>query len=689
MSIVILTEKPSVAKAIGQALGKPTKGEGYLQVNEMILTWAVGHLVSLAPPEAYHSEWKSWRMAHLPMMPDEWKLMVNARTMKQFQVVKAWLKNPEVEKIIFATDAGAEGELIARWIYQKCQCHKPVERLWISSLTQESIQKGLKSLSPIHEFDSLYDSALLRAQADWLLGLNATRAVTCSIRANDQEAPTYTLGRVQTPTLKKVVDRERAIREFTPETYYLVEATFEDSQGLTYKGTWNDLETNQSRINDRSFAEEIVQATAGRQTEQINILEEEEVIPPPTLLSLPLLEQQAIHRFKWTAAEVNDVAQELYDKGLITYPRTGDSLVTVDVAAEFPHILKQLYQNGYQDIGPEIIPDLTQNPRVVGDVTDHHAIIPTGKRGNIQGKAFDLYDYIVRVFLSAHHPAGKNCNRTVWTEVHPHSFRSAETCILEPGWRRVWGEKATHSKLKEISAPVLTRSVDVLQKETVPPSRYTEASLIKEMEKCHLGTPATRAGILEKLKKQQYMELKDHSLFATEKAETLIQHLQHSPLVSVQLTSHLERQLLAIQRGEQKKETVHQEIETLVRDIVKEAKALVPPNEEKKGKVLGSCPRCMEGRVIKKENPSGEWFYGCNRYRNGCRFFVPGAMAGQTLGDEDIRRLLQKGRTKTKRFLFKNKVHKTAARLMLKLDGTTTFDFKPRWFSRIREFLFG
>ncbi len=677
--ILILAEKPSVAKAIANALGKAEQNEGYLKVDSYIITWAVGHLVSLAKPESYHHEWKSWNIDHLPMIPERLKLVVNKRTSKQFRIVKDWITSSEVEKIIFATDAGPEGELIARWIYFKSNGRKLVERLWISSITREAILDGMKHLKPASEFDLLFQSAAARARADWLVGLNATRVITAVMRSKDASATNYTAGRVQTPTLCKIVERERKITDFKPEIYYEVTAVFKDEKDSIYSGKWIDLSKKTSKINQRERAEQIVQETKGKKTRNVKVSQEQAKVPPPTFLSLSALLQQASKKFNVSVSKVQDIAQSLYDKGLITYPRTADHLVTPDVAALFPEILSRLKDQGYAEMIPKKVPSLINNPRYVGPVSDHHAIIPTGKQKKLQGIELQVFDYICRVFIAAHLPDGIDTKREVVTTVEGHTFISHETSIRTPGWRIVWGYHKEKFHLESIKLPVTVAAVDILEQTTKPPSRYTEASIMKEMERNSIGTPATRAGILEKLIKQKYIESEDLKLFAKEKGIELIDYLQDSDLIKVELTARWEERLEQIRNGKLAVSDFNREMDSFVLSFVEANRHQM--NETKhKAKILGECPRCKQGKVIKVSRDD-KVFYGCSRYRDGCRFFISGEIAGQVIKEEDVKQLLKKGKMKKKKFQF-NSGKKTAA-LVLQQDGTTTFDFQSGLLSKL------
>lgn len=679
MSILILTEKPSVAREIAEALGKPQRHEGYLQVDPYLITWAVGHLVSMAPPESYRAEWKSWNVEQLPMIPDSIKLIVNRRTSKQFKVVQQLIQDSMIEKVIFATDAGAEGELIARWIYKKAKGRKDVERLWISSITKEAIHQGMANLRPSSEFDSLYQVATARARADWLIGLNTTRAITCTMRESNSESSTFSVGRVQTPTLHKIVLREREIQSFVPETYYEVVATFEDSNGILYSGKWIDKEKGTSRILKKSQAQRIVDETDGKKTDLVQTSIEEVVIPTPTLPSLSVLQQTMSRKLGVTIARVDEIAQELYEQGLITYPRTADELVPPDVAKTFPDILHRL--QGFEHLIPTEIPHLVCHDRYVGPITDHHAIIPTGTSGqHLQGVEKNIYEYICHLFIAAHHHYGVDVQIGVSTRVGKHLFLTKETIVSELGWRIVFGKTKSDSDLTRVTAPVSVTSADYCKLETTPPPRYTEASLVKEMEKHRLGTPATRSGVIEKLKDQEYVLLENRYLKPTSKAETLIDFLNDSILLSPKLTTSWEKQFKLIRSGELKAEEFNHEISQFVSHFVKETVKKTPLEKNNKGRVLGKCPCCQRGSIVKKEK-GFQRFYGCSQYVKGCRFFVSGEIASQSITDEDITRLLIKGRTKRKVFNFRNGAQK--ARLVLKKDGSTSFDYKKNWIDRL------
>lgn len=687
LKTLILTEKPSVAREITKVIGVPKKRDGYFEVNNYVITWAVGHLVSLAAPESYKKEWESWSMSHLPMIPDNFKLTINKRTAKQFKVVKDLMVSPEIDQVIFATDASPEGELIARWIYQKTNCRKPVERLWISSLTKESIQDGLTNLRPSTEFDSLFHAAVARARADWLVGLNTTRAITSVMKAKDSSTTTYSCGRVQSPTLQKVVERCLEINNFDPETYNEIHVTFQDANGQNYEGRYYNISKQSGRIEIKEEAEDILAKVMNQETNKVELSSEEVLIDTPELLSLTALQQKCSAKFGITVAKVDEIAQSLYEKGLITYPRTADHLVTPDVVSEFPEILKRLKQ-GFQNIIPAHPISLVNNPKYVGPVSDHHALIPTGNLKSLDGLEQKIYDFIAKTFIAAHHPQGIDLDIKIQTIVAQYDFLTNRSYVISPGWRTVFGVEANQERIiKSLTVPIQVTEIHSVENQTAPPPYYTEASLIKVMEKHHLGTPATRSTTIENLKQKNYLDSDKNRLIGTGKAINLIDHLTGTPLISISMTAQWEDKLEKIRNNLFSYEEFNNEVDQFISSFIKEQKAQMPEKSKAKATVLGKCPQCKEGTVIKIQKDKNNWFYGCNKQKNGCQFFVSGEIAGTKIKDEDIVDLLIKGRTKTKTFQFKNSYKKSQAQLSLKPNGQTEFIFRKSLGQKIGQLL--
>lgn len=684
MTTLILTEKPSVARSIANVLGTPVKEDGYLKVKDYYITWAVGHLVSLATPESYNSEWKSWSLNSLPMVPDEYNLVINSRTKKQYSIVKNLMGNKNMKLIIFATDAGAEGELIARWIYEKTNCSLPIKRLWISSLTKEAIQNGFNNLQPIENYNNLYKAAAARAQADWLIGLNTTRAVTCLMRQKNAEYGVFSVGRVQTPTLKIIVDREKEIQEFIPEEYYEVIAVFVDNKNTMYAGKYYSREEQSSRIKDHLIAEKIKQEVEGKVSSNVEIEEVEKVLKPPELFSLVTLQQACIQKFGISAKEVDEIVQNLYEKGLISYPRTADNLVTPDVVATFPRILSLLTKQFYNSI-PAEPRDLENDSRYVGPVSDHHAIIPTGTTRTLKDLELEIFELIANTFIAAHHCDGIDVHRTTSTFVREHLFIAKDVATKVVGWRKVFSNKLKNYLFDELETPVYVKDIEIEMCATSPPPLYTEASLLKIMKERNLGTPATRAAIIENLKNKQYVILSQKKLTALDKGNELIGHLGESPLVSHDLTARWEESFIEIRDGKKKLVDFEREIEKFIRGFVEEHKKQASKVQNGKAKVtnvLRKCPKCSDGQIIKIEKVNKQGFYGCSRYRYGCRFFVSEKISGQQISDTDMKQLLIHGKTKAKTFNFKT--GKTKAFLVLNPDGSITFSFETGILSRVK-----
>lgn len=385
-----------------------------------------------------------------------------------------------------------------------------------------------------------------------------------------------------------------------------------------------------------------------------------------------------------TATETLDILQELYDGGLITYPRVADTVVTEDVAKEFPGILNRL-KSKYADYLPGSIPSLLGNVRYVGPISDHHAVIPTGKLANIKSEMkLAVYDLIVKTFIAAHHPPGVDIVEKITTKVKDYVFLTSNTRTLTLGWRAIFHSNIITNSLLPISPPIKATAVLINEEETQPPSRYTEASILKAMERLGLGTPATRASIIENLKSKNYMLTLENSILPTEKGILLINFLENSKLVSPELTSSWEKHFNDIQSRKLSVEAFNIEVDDFVKAFVQEFKLSVGKNTKKQVVVLGDCPKCQEGKVLKL-NRNNEHFYSCNRYQQGCRFFVSGKICEAIITESDVKQLLHKGRMPTKKFEFKTGRKK--AQLILQKDGSTTFDFDNSIVSKIKNLL--
>ncbi|MDR3700676.1 MAG: DNA topoisomerase 3 [Candidatus Sulfopaludibacter sp.] len=597
-SIAVLAEKPSVARDIARVLGAGSKGDGYLHGNGYVVTWAIGHLAALAQPHEMNPEWRQWRRDRLPMLPKQWPLVVYEKTKDQFETVRRILLSPRVSQVVCATDAGREGELIFRYIYEAAQCNKPVRRLWISSLTPEAIRRGFDSLKPGGEYDPLADAARGRSRADWLVGLNLSRAYSL---AYSEE---LSVGRVQTPTLAMVVERELAIRAFVPEDYLEVVATFHPAgapKESVYKGTWFLKDSTRlppdgeeaRRIEARARTGEAAIESVEAQTQRMG---------PPALYDLTELQRHANRLFGFSAQATLDIAQALYERHkLISYPRTDSRHLSQDVAKTLPRIVETI-ATPYRE---QLAPGTGERPlgrRFVDDakVTDHHAIIPTTtspERASLSAEERRIYDLICRRLLSAWHDDHIWLVTTVITAIRNGEmvdrYRSSGSMVQQVGWKVLDVAPARKSQKEDeeqVLPPGLKNGmrvdvvdVEIQKKKTRPPKRFTEGTLLTAMEtagktldekelsdamkETGLGTPATRAAIIEVLFKREYLVRSGKSLEATDKGIRLIE-VVHPEVKSPIMTGQWEAFLHRIQRKTAQLEPFLKGIEEYVTRVV-------------------------------------------------------------------------------------------------------------------------
>ncbi len=712
---LVIAEKPSVGRDLVAVLpGAFTKHEGYLEGPEHVVTWAVGHLVQLADPDEYDDRFKKWRMADLPIVPDRFKLVVrDERSKKQMNVVKRLLDRDDVDRVVNACDAGREGELIFAYLYEKAGSKKPVMRLWLNSMTKDAIRNAFGDLRPGADLATLEAAARSRSEADWIVGMNATRAATIRLRSSFDGA--VSLGRVQTPTLAILARREQEIRDFKPEPYWVVDAVLDPVEDAprTYEGRYHDGAN--PRVATADAAQAIVDACQG-QTGEITKLEKSERKERPQLLyDLTSLQRDANRRYGFTARRTLAAAQRLYEEHkALTYPRTNSRYLTGDMIPEIKPIAQLLGDQREYAKASEYVLGLDVLPlgRVVNDakVTDHHAIIPTRAERHPVDKMSDddrrVYDLVVRRFLAIFHPEAVFENTRVETTVSEHVFRTRGRVMLVAGWRAVYGESVDgdpdqpeDDEGREQQLPKLVQGerVDVTavgseEKETKPPFRYNDASLLGAMEtagklvdeeelreamkESGIGTPATRAAIIERLIQVGYVERDGRAFVVSEKGLNVIRLLGEHALTSPGLTGDWERRLALIETGADSREAFMGDIvkftESTVGELDRNLKDVRIPRAN-----LGPCPVCGHDIV---ENRKG---YSCwSREDPGCGFVIWKSKAGKTLPVAIARELIKTGRTEKPVTGFKGRSGKSfRARLALQQsdDGKWRVEFDEPW----------
>lgn len=645
---LIIAEKPSVARDIASVLKVKGKGDSCLVGDAYIISWAIGHLVGLSDPEAYNPAYKKWAKAHLPIMPDKMSLTPMPKTKSQLSTLKKLMNSAEVSQIVCATDSGREGELIFRYIYDYVKCKKPVSRLWISSMTNEAIKEGFERLKPSGEYDNLYKSAKCRSEADWLVGINASRAYTINYGV------LLSIGRVQTPTLNILVERQREIEAFVPRDYWQILADF----GL-YSGLWTDLKANENKIFDKDKATDIHNKIKGQAGKIISVKTERKSQPPGLLYDLTLLQRECNRRFSYSAKDTLQYAQDLYEKRkLITYPRTDSQHLPEDMRGKVIGVIKSMPAEPYGEYVEYLtaLPKLPMGKRIFdgAKVSDHHAIIPTGKQvnlGSLSTAERNVYDMIVRKFLASFYPPYVYDVTKIITEVCGESFLTQGNTVVDMGWKVVYSSEKNEAEKEELLPDVSEgeepKVIDskLTKKKTEPPKPYTEGELLNAMENAGrftddeelkqqlkdsgIGTPATRAAIIERIIAVGYVRRKGKVLLPTEKGVKLIDVLPVE-LKSPETTGKWERGLSKIAKGNMDSVKFMESIGRFTRFIVEAADKKQPVFFEKEEKTrpkktgltkeankLGSCPICEGGAVF--ENTKA--FY-CDRWKDGCKFTV-------------------------------------------------------------------
>ena len=658
MPKLIVAEKPSVAQAIAKALGITKRRNGYLESDEYLVSWCVGHLVELAPPGSYDPKLVKWSKADLPIVPKTWQYLVSSSTQKQFEILSSLMARPDVDQLICATDAGREGELIFRLVYHKCGCTKPFTRLWISSMEDAAIREGFAHLKPSTEYDALYKAALCRGRADWLVGINATRLFSCLY------GQLLNVGRVMTPTLAMTVSREAVINAFRPEPFYTVLLKMEDCMASS------------ERFKDKSQAEallaecrEVSQAVL-QKTER-----KEKTERPPALYDLTSLQRDANRLLGYSAQQTLDYTQALYEKKLVTYPRTDSRYLTEDMEPGLPDLVRQTAAHfGVTDEIPIHAKQVINSKKV----SDHHAILPTRSMANADlsslpaGEAHTLRLIVARLLAAVEEPY-RYVETTVQMECAGTVFTAKGKTVLVEGWkaaeRAVLGDTAEKEKekleiLPEVQGQETLPILDAQLKEgkTSPPKHYTEDTLLsametagkenmpEEAERRGIGTPATRAAIIEKLVKKGFLTRegtgKTKNLIPTEKGRELIAVMPET-IQSPDMTADWEQKLLQIEQGNLDPETFMNEIEQMIASLVQTSEAVKGANllMNYNGKIVGICPHC--GADVAERDKG--WF--CSNRE--CRFVLWKDNAffkrlGKHLTGQLVDKLLRNGRVRLK-----------------------------------------
>lgn len=681
---VCIAEKPSVAREIAEVLGAKNKMKGYIEGNGYQVTWTFGHLCTLKEPHEYTPEWKRWSLSSLPMIPPRFgiKLIDSPSYVEQFQVIEKLMQNAEM--VINCGDAGQEGELIQRWVMQKAGVTCPVYRLWISSLTEEAIREGFQKLKEQESFNKLYEAGLSRAIGDWLLGMNATRLYTLKYGQNRQ---VLSIGRVQTPTLALIVNRQNEIANFTPEPYWELKTVYKNTTFSSTKG----------KFTDKTEGENFLTVVKEEDFEVTDTSEKKGKEYPPRLFDLTSLQVECNKKFAFSAEDTLKLIQSLYEKKVTTYPRVDTTFLSDDIYPKVPNTLKGM--TDYAELtAPLLGKKLPKSKKVFDDtkVTDHHAIIPTGVRpNNLSENERKVYDLVARRFIAAFYPDCQISTTTVLGKVGKVEFKVTGKQILEPGWRVVFGaeQKDPDAEPSEEEG-ILPEFVKgergphepiLGEKWTQAPKPYTEATLLRAMETAGklvdndelrdalkengIGRPSTRAAIIETLFKRNYVRKEKKNLIATPTGMELIGTIQEELLKSAELTGLWEKKLRQIEKGTYEARTFLEELKQLVYQIVSNVfsdtsartitiqEAVEEKSAAEKGKKKTKskpkekpvkeetapaetkpiCPMCRKGSILR-----GKTAYGCSEYKNGCSFRLDYTTYGEGLSDAQLIEILNK-----------------------------------------------
>ncbi|MEW9676061.1 DNA topoisomerase III [Lentibacillus sp. L22] len=635
---VVLAEKPSVGRDIARVLKCTKKGNGFMEGANYIVTWALGHLVTLADPEVYDDKYKTWKLDDLPMLPQHLKLVVMKKTGKQFNAVKTQLNRKDVKDVVIATDAGREGELVARWIIDKAHVKKPIKRLWISSVTDKAIRDGFNHLKPGSQFQNLYASAVARSEADWYVGLNATRALTTKFNAQ------LSSGRVQTPTLAMIDAREKEIQAFKPETFYGLEAKTQKG----FKLIWRDAKNN-SRIFSKDKADRLLEGVKNKPATVVSVDKTFKKKHAPQLYDLTELQRDANRIFNFSGKQTLSLMQKLYEQHkVLTYPRTDSRVISTDIVPTLKDRVKACGVDQYAKIAGKVLNRDFKLPKSVVDnskVSDHHAIIPTEQPvvlADLSDQERKIYDLVVKRFLAVLSEPYEYEQTTIVAEIGKEHFTAKGKIVKKQGWKEIYDRSSAENEddVDDQRLPAVKKG-DVFTNlrltrtsgETKPPERFTEGGLLQAMEnpvrfmakdERHLagtinktgglGTVATRADIIEKLFNSQYMEMKGKHIFITSKGRQLLD-LVPEKLQSPALTAEWEQKLGAIADGKLNKERFIAEMKEYAKEVVHEIKT--SDATFKHDNMTGTkCPKC--GKLMMEiKNRHGRMLVCQDRSCNG------------------------------------------------------------------------
>ena len=645
--IVCVAEKPSVGEYIAKVLGANQRKNGYFEGNGYQVTWTFGHLCALYDPQEYTEQWKAWSLSSLPMIPSRFSIKVHGDegVHKQFNIIKSLIE--QADEVINCGDAGQEGELIQRWVYQKAGCKCPVKRLWVSSLTEEAIREGFQTLKSQDNYQHLYEAGLMRAIGDWLLGMNATRAYTIRYaRGTGKERQVLSVGRVQTPTLALVVKRQAEIENFVPRTYWELKTNYRD----TLFNAQIPVEEGEYAITSEEQGQALVDSIKDLPLTVTSVEKKKGLEYAPKLYDLTSLQVDCNKKYSFSAEQTLQLIQSLYEKRVTTYPRVDTTYLSDDIYPKVPATLAGI-KDYYLSVTPLIGAKLPKSKKVFDNkkVTDHHAIIPTGMRP--EGLTADekkVYDLVALHFIAAFYPECEVSNTTVLAKAGEIDFKVTGREVLKPGWRVVFENDSQNipntqntpnspndpddeSSPETRTLPAFTEGESgsheplLKEKTTTPPKYYTEATLLRAMETAGktveddelrdamkengIGRPSTRAAIIEKLYQRKYIVKQGKSIRATETGINLI-HTIISPLLkSAELTGLWEKKLREIERGEYTAQQFLDELKEMTSGVVRDVKT------NKAGML---CPVCRQGLIIR-----GNTRYGCSRWREGCTYAEP------------------------------------------------------------------